>query len=106
MRDNEFTKILNWPGYRVFRHEADETAMTLRLWVRRKRGNRKLICSGCGRKFTEAHDYLPARCAQRSPTALNNGPRMRGHAEPLEELDRSTAVATVGALSKPGENVA
>src|ERR1700732_3160356 len=57
MRDNEFTKILNWPGYRVFRHEIDETAMTLRLWVRRKRGNRKLICSGCGRKFTAAHDY-------------------------------------------------
>ena len=57
MRDNEFTKILGWPGYRVFRHEIDETAMTLRLWVRRKRGNRKLICSGCGRKFTEAHDY-------------------------------------------------
>jgi transposase len=25
-------------------------------WVRRKRGNRKLICSGCGRKFTAAHD--------------------------------------------------
>src|ERR1700681_2155243 len=57
MRDNEFTKILNWPGYRVFRHEIDETAMTLRLWVRRKRGNRKLICSGCGKKFSEAHDY-------------------------------------------------
>src|ERR1700740_1725894 len=56
MRNNEFTKILGWPGYRVFRHEIDETAMTLRLWVRRKRGNRKLICSGCGRKFTEAHD--------------------------------------------------
>jgi transposase len=30
---------------------------TLRLWVRRKRGNRKLICSGCGRKLTDAHDY-------------------------------------------------
>src|SRR5580698_9295630 len=57
MRDNEFTKILNWPGYRVFRYEIDETAMTLRLWVRRRRGNRKLICSGCGKKFTEAHDY-------------------------------------------------
>ena len=57
MRDNEFTKILEWPGYRVVRHEINETAMTLRLWVRRKRGNRKLICSGCGRKFTEAHDY-------------------------------------------------
>jgi transposase len=24
--------------------------------VRRKRGNRKLICSGCGRKFSDAHD--------------------------------------------------
>jgi transposase len=31
--------------------------MTLRLWVRRKRGNRKLICSGCGKKFGETHDY-------------------------------------------------
>jgi transposase len=26
---------------------------TLRLWVRRKRGNRKLECSGCGRKISE-----------------------------------------------------
>src|SRR5438094_1739994 len=57
MRDNEFTKILGWPGYRVYRHKIDEAAKTLRLWVRRKRGNRKLICSGCGRKFSEAHDY-------------------------------------------------
>lgn len=57
MRDNEFTKILGWPGYRVYRHEIDEIAKTLRLWVRRKRGNRKLICSGCGRKISDAHDY-------------------------------------------------
>src|SRR6202795_261404 len=57
MRDSEFTKILGWPGYRGLRYEIDETANTLRLWVRRKRGNRKLICSGCGRKFTDAHDY-------------------------------------------------
>ena len=56
MRENEYTKILDWPGYRVYRYEIDEIAKTLRLWVRRKRGNRKLICSGCGRKFTEAHD--------------------------------------------------
>ena len=56
MRDNEFTKILGWPGYRVYRHEIDETAITLRLWVRRKRGNRQLVCSGCGRKFSDAHD--------------------------------------------------
>ena len=56
MRDNEFTKILGWPGYGVYRREIDEVAKTLRLWVRRKRGNRKLICSGCGRKFADAHD--------------------------------------------------
>src|SRR6202049_5178044 len=56
MRDNEFTKILGWPGYRVFRDEIDETAKTLRLWVRRKRVNRQLVCSGCGRKFSDAHD--------------------------------------------------
>ena len=56
MRDNEFTKILGWPGYRVYRHEINEAAKTLRLWVRRKRGNRKLICSGCGRKLSDAQD--------------------------------------------------
>jgi transposase len=56
MRENEFTKILGWPGYRVYRYEIDEGTKTLRLWVRRKRGNRKLICSGCGRSVAEAHD--------------------------------------------------
>ena len=48
MTDREFTKILDWPGYRVYRHEIDEAGRTLRLWVRRKRGNKVLICSGCG----------------------------------------------------------
>jgi transposase len=48
LTDREFTKILDWPGYRVYRHEIDEAGRTLRLWVRRKRGNRILICSGCG----------------------------------------------------------
>ena len=56
MRDNELTKLLGWPGYRVYRHEIDERAKTLKLWVRRKRGNRKLVCSGCGRKLETAHD--------------------------------------------------
>lgn len=51
--DNEFTRILSWPGYRVYRHEIDDRAKTLKLWIRRKRGNRKIECSGCGRKFTE-----------------------------------------------------
>jgi transposase len=54
--DNEFTRILQWPGYRVYQQKIDEKNKTLDLWVRRKRGNRKLECSGCGRKFEQAHD--------------------------------------------------
>ena len=54
--DNEFTRILDWPGYRVYQHEIDEKAKTLKLWIRRKRGNRKIECSGCGRKFTDIYD--------------------------------------------------
>jgi len=48
--------MLDWPGYRVYRHEIDLKAKQLMLWIRRKRGNRKLECSGCGRKFTEIYD--------------------------------------------------
>jgi transposase len=40
----------------VYRHEINEKAKTLKLWIRRKRGNRKLICSGCGRRLENAHD--------------------------------------------------
>ena len=54
--DNEFTRILQWPGYRVYEHKIDEKRKTLDLWVRRKRGNRKLECSGCGRRFEDAYD--------------------------------------------------
>jgi transposase len=54
--DNEFTRILQWPGYRVYRQKIDDKSKTLDLWVRRKRGNSKLACSGCGRKFAEAYD--------------------------------------------------
>ncbi|MBZ5622036.1 MAG: transposase family protein [Acidobacteriia bacterium] len=56
MCKNELTKLLGWPGYRVYRHEIDERAKTLKLWIRRKRGNRKLIYSGCGCKLEEAHE--------------------------------------------------
>ena len=56
MKDSDWTRILGWPGYRVYRQEIDENAKTLKLWVRRKRGNRKLICSGCGRKLDDAMD--------------------------------------------------
>jgi transposase len=40
----------------VYRHEIDEKNKTLELWVRRKRGNRKLECCGCGRKFADVYD--------------------------------------------------
>jgi transposase len=56
LRRNNWTKILGWPGYAVYRDEIDEKAKTLKLWVRRKRGNRRLICSGCGRRIAEPAD--------------------------------------------------
>lgn len=56
MRDSDLTKLLGWPGYRVYQHEINERAKTLKLWIRRKRGNRKLVCSGCGRKLENAHE--------------------------------------------------
>ena len=56
MRESDWSKVLGWPGYKVYRHEVNEPLKTLKLWVRRKRGNRKLVCSGCGRKLTEAYD--------------------------------------------------
>jgi transposase len=56
VRDTDFTKILGWPGYRVYQHEINEAARTLRLWVRRKRRPRPLICSGCGKRVREVHD--------------------------------------------------
>src|SRR6201981_3429575 len=56
MREADWSKVLGWPGYRVYRHEIDEPGKRLKLWVRRKQRNRKLICSGCGRKLAEAYD--------------------------------------------------
>jgi transposase len=35
---------------------VDEKQKKLKLWVRRKRGTKKLICSGCGRHCAEIHD--------------------------------------------------
>jgi transposase len=56
MRETDWTRVLGWPGYRVYRHEIHEGAKSLKLWVRRKRGNRKLVCSGCGRKLSQVYD--------------------------------------------------
>ena len=54
--DNEFTKVVGWPGYRVYRHHIDERAKRLRLWVRRKRGNRILRCPSCGQRVQDTHE--------------------------------------------------
>jgi transposase len=56
VQDNDFTKILAWPGYRVFHHEINEGAKRLRLWVRRVRRKRALICSGCGERVRDVVD--------------------------------------------------
>ena len=48
--------MLGWPGYRVFQSEINEKAKTLKLWVRRKGMNRKLVCSHCGRRATDIHE--------------------------------------------------
>jgi transposase len=56
LRDSDWTRILGWPGYRVYQHEINEEAKTLKLWVRRKAGNRKLVCAGCGRRVSEIHE--------------------------------------------------
>jgi len=56
VQDNDFTKILGWPGYRVFQHEINEGARALRLWVRRIRRSRPLICSGCGKRVRDVVD--------------------------------------------------
>ena len=55
MRDNDFTKILAWPGYRVYQHEIDEARKRLRLWVRRRRRSHP-VCSGCGEHVHRVHD--------------------------------------------------
>lgn len=56
MTEREFTKILDWPGYRVYRYEINEQTRRLKLWVRRKRGNKQFICSGCGGKASKIEE--------------------------------------------------
>ena len=52
----DWTKILGWPGYRVYQHEINEKKKTLKLWVRRKAGNQKLACGGCGQRVHEIRE--------------------------------------------------
>jgi transposase len=56
MQESEWTRLLNWPGYKVYRQEIDEKQKRLKLWVRRKRGHRQLSCSGCGKPANKIVD--------------------------------------------------
>ena len=44
MTHKEWTAILAWPGYRVYRHELDEDV------------HRGFECSGCGRRLHQVHN--------------------------------------------------
>ena len=52
MRDSDGTRLLGWPGYRVYPHEIDDKAKQLNFSVRRKRGSLRIVCSGCGKRCT------------------------------------------------------
>ncbi len=56
--DNDWTKVLGFPGYRVYRHAIDEQRKHLTLWIRRKRGNRKMTCPECGRRVHKIHEVF------------------------------------------------
>ena len=56
MTKKDWTKVLGWTGYCVYRTEIAEEAKELKLWVRRTRSNRGIVCAGCGRRFEEAAD--------------------------------------------------
>jgi len=58
LKDSDWTRILGWPGYRVYQSEINEKAKTLRLWVRRKAGTKKHICSGCGKHVGGIHEVV------------------------------------------------
>lgn len=49
MRDNDWTRVLGWPGYKVYRHEIDEAGKRLKLWVRRRRANKLWSVQGAAK---------------------------------------------------------
>jgi transposase len=56
--DNDWTKVLGFPGYRVYKHGIDEVRKHVTLWIRRKRGNQILRCPGCGRRVQKIHEVV------------------------------------------------
>jgi len=59
--DNDWTKVLGFPGYRVYKHEIDEQKKHITLWIRRKRGNQSLRCPVCGRRVRDIHEVIERR---------------------------------------------
>jgi 4-hydroxy-3-methylbut-2-en-1-yl diphosphate synthase IspG/GcpE len=72
VRDNDWTKILGWPGYRVYRTEIDEAAKALKLWVRRKSGNQKVVCSSCGRRVSEICEVYEREVRDLKPPKIHH----------------------------------
>src|ERR1035437_5235726 len=58
--ENDWTKVLGFPGYRVYQQEIDEEHQQLKLWIRRKRGNRSMTCAGCGSLIRCAEPQYPS----------------------------------------------
>ena len=56
--DNDWTKVLGFPGYRVYKHEIDEQKKHVTLWIRRKRGNQSMRCPECGRRVHVVHEVV------------------------------------------------
>jgi hypothetical protein len=40
VKDHDWTKVLGWPGYRVYGMEMDERGKKRKLWVRRKKADK------------------------------------------------------------------
>jgi hypothetical protein len=58
-QEKDWTVILGWLGYRVYQHQINEKAKKakkLKLWVRRKSANQKLVCGGCGRRVHDIRE--------------------------------------------------
>jgi len=58
LKDSEWTRLLGWPGYLIYQQEINEEAKTLKLWVSRKPGTKKRICSGRGKHVGTIHEVV------------------------------------------------
>ena len=54
--ENDWTRVLGFPGYRVYKPSIDGEGKHLTLWIRRKRGNPVVTCGGCGRRGRKIHE--------------------------------------------------